>query len=63
MRAGVRGVRACVCPQGKGQTGWEVASEARRECLFPFSDHPRDFLDFTGGTEDKWISQVNKPVF
>lgn len=39
-----------------------MASEAQRECLFPFTDHPRDFPDFTGGTEDKWISQMNKPV-
>lgn len=53
---GVLGLR------GKGQTAREVASEAQREGRLPSPDHPRDFLDFTGGTEDKWISQVNKPV-
>lgn len=52
----------CSVCAGKGQRGWEVEREVQRVCLFPFTDHPRDFPDFTGGTEDKWISQVNKPV-
>lgn len=25
-------------------------------------DAPRDFLDFTGRSEDKWMNQVDKPV-
>lgn len=33
-----------------------------REPVFPFADHPRESLDFAGGTEEKWISQVNEPV-
>ncbi|CAN0023633.1 unnamed protein product, partial [Rangifer tarandus platyrhynchus] len=41
--------------------GWGVEREVQRVCPFPSPDHPRDFPDFTGGTEDKWISQVNKP--
>lgn len=53
---------ACVCPYEGSESRGEVVSKAERECLSPFTDHPRDFPDFTGGTEDKWISQVNKPV-
>lgn len=51
-----------VCMHGRGQSGGGGELSAEREHLFPFPGHPRDFLDFTGGTEDKWISQVNKPV-
>lgn len=46
----------------EGSEGVGRESRAQRGRLSPFTDHPGDFLDFTGGTEDKWISQVNKPV-
>lgn len=59
-------MHACVCAvwlhvwEGSERMGGE--SRAQRGRLSPFTGHPRDCLDFTGGTEDKWISQVNKPV-
>lgn len=39
-----------------------VGGARHREPIFPFADHPRESLDFAGGTEEKWISQVNEPV-
>lgn len=54
----------CVCSVWQGRVRkagrWRV--KCREYASLPFTDHPRDFPDFTGGTEDKWISQVNKPV-
>lgn len=53
---------AClVCAARVRQHGrWRA--RPREKVAFLHPDHPRDLLDFTGGTEDKWISQVNKPV-
>lgn len=54
-------VCACAHRCGTGQRGWEVESKAKRMSL-SLHRSSETFLDFTGGTEDKWISQVNKPV-
>lgn len=43
-------VHACV--QGEGAKGGG----------HHLKDPPRYFLDFTGRSEDKWVSQVDKPV-